>query len=121
MSNTTVHTVSLNVSGATGESASLYNQVTTAQSGSGLLLAVQTVGTSSEAIALGDLANLGGGLMIKNGDATNYVEIDSGTAFDKFPQKILPGKSILLAPQTITLYAKANTASVAISIVAAEL
>jgi hypothetical protein len=121
MSNTTVQTISLNVSGSTGESASLYNQLTTAQAGSGLLLAVQTIGTSSEAIALGDLANLGGGLMIKNGDATNYVEIDSASSFDKFPQKILPGKAILLAPQTVTIYAKANTASVAISIVGAEL
>lgn len=90
------------------------------QSGSGVLLGVQTIGTTAEAIALGDLANVRGGFLLKNEDATNYVEIDSANTFDKFPQKILPGGFIFLAPQTLTIYAKANTAAISLSITAAE-
>lgn len=89
------------------------------QAGTGVLLAQQTIGTTSEAIALGDLANVTGGLFIKNNDATNYVEVDSANTYDKFPQKILPGRAILLASQTVTLHAKANTAAVTITIGAA--
>lgn len=89
------------------------------QAGTGVLLAQQTIGTTSEAIALGDLANVTGGLFIKNNDATNYVEVDSANTYDKFPQKILPGRAILLASQTTTLHARANTAAVTITIGAA--
>ena len=90
------------------------------QVGTGVLLALQTIGTTAEALAFGDLANLTGGLLLKNNDATNYVEIDSASAMDKFPQKILPGKFIFLASQTLTIYAKANTAPISLSISAAE-
>jgi hypothetical protein len=89
------------------------------QSGTGALFQTQSIGTSSEALNLGDLANVGGGLLIKNTDETNYVEIDAVNTFNSFPQKILAGRTILLAPQTTTIYAKANTASVAITIAAA--
>ena len=89
-------------------------------SGTHMLSNVQSVGTSSETLFLGDIASLGS-VMVKNLDPTNYVQIDSGTAFDKFPQKILPGQMIFLNPQTITIYAKANTAPCDIQVTAAEL
>lgn len=80
----------------------------------------QLIATSSTAVQLGSVSTIGH-LCIRNLDATNYVEIDSASTFDKFPQKIKPGKAILLAPQTATIYAKANTAAVSIAVVAAEL
>ena len=107
--------ISLSYSGGT-DSFSTSDTVNADQVGSGVLLAQQTIGTSTEAIALGDLANVGGGLFIKNNDATNYVEVDSANTYDKFPQKILPGRAIFLASQTITLHARANTAAVSITI-----
>ena len=89
------------------------------QAGTGVLFKNQIIGTTTEPIDLGDLANLGGGLLIKNLDTTNYVEVDTATTYDKFPQKILPGRAVLLASQTVTLHARANTASVSIIVAAA--
>lgn len=86
------------------------------QVGTGVLLSQQVIGTTTESIALGDLANVGGGLFIKNNSETNFVEIDSASTYDKFPQKILPGRAILLASQSITLHARANTGAVTITI-----
>jgi hypothetical protein len=100
-------------------SSSASNNLT--QTGTGALLEFQTIGTTSETLVLGDLANVGGGLFLKNTDSTNYVEIDSASTFDKFPQKILAGRAIFLASQTLTIYAKANTASVVLAISAAAL
>jgi hypothetical protein len=93
---------------------------TVTQTGNENFGGTQSIATSSTAVQLGAVSTIGA-LMVINTDATNYVEVDSGTAFDKFPQKILPGKSILLAPQTTTIYAKANTAAVIIRVVAVEL
>ena len=79
----------------------------------------QTIATSSTALSLGGISSIGF-LWIKNTDATNYVEVDSATTFDKFPQKILPGEAILLKPETATIYAKAHTASVIVETVCGE-
>jgi hypothetical protein len=88
---------------------------TTTQVGVGAILNIQDVGTTAEALVLGDLTTVGA-VFIKNTDATNYVEIDSASAMDKFPQKLLPGESMILRPQTVTIYAKANTAACALQI-----
>ena len=80
----------------------------------------QAVGTSSEALVVGDVNTIGS-LYIENTDAANFVEIDSASTFDKFPQKILAGGFVLLHPQTASLFVKANTASVNILVVATEL
>lgn len=102
------------------ENSSLTSSSVTEQVGSNYFNATQVVGTSSEALLLGDLANVGGGLIIRNNDADNYVEVDAITSFDAFPQKILPGQAVRLAPQTISLFVKANTASVNVSVWATE-
>lgn len=88
--------------------------------GSELILSVQSIGTTAEAVALGDVSTIGF-LMIKNMDETNFVEIDSANTFDKFPQKLLAGDFILLKPQTTTIYAKANTSACSIVVQAVEL
>lgn len=90
------------------------------QSGAENFGGTQLIATSATAIELGAISTIGH-LYIENADSANYVEIDSANTFDKFPQKIRAGKGIFLAPQTTTIYAKANTASVLIRVVAAEL
>jgi hypothetical protein len=58
-------------------------------------------------------------VFIKNLDDTNYMEVDSVSTMDKFPQKLYPGDGILLKPETGTIYWKANTATLLALIVAA--
>jgi len=108
-------TLSLSYSG-TSDSFTSTNSLSSTPSVDQVLFDTQIIGTTSETLALGDLSNLTGGLLIKNMDTTNYVLIDSATTFDKFPQKILPGGAIFLASQTLTIYAKANTASVVVTV-----
>lgn len=118
---TLIHSFTFSVTGSGGETATLALNLSSEQVGVGLNLQTQVIGTSAETLSLGDLANVSGGLMLKNNDATNYVEIDSASSFDKFPQKVLPGRAIMLAPQTVTIHARANTAAVSVSLLAAVL
>lgn len=93
--------------------------VTASQTGSHAIANVQAIGTTAETIDFSDIATAGP-VMITNLDATNYVEIDSASAMTSFPQKLLPGESILLRPETVTIYAKAHTAACNIKVVAVE-
>lgn len=82
---------------------------------------VQNIGTSSEALTIGDVTTIGY-LFLKNLDATNYVEFDlnnpvSTTAFCK----LLPGEGALIPTRQTTIYGKANTAAVNVHVVAIEL
>lgn len=77
----------------------------------------QNVGTSAEALDFGDVTSPKI-LYVRNLDDTNYVEIDAVNTMDGFPQKLMPGDAIILLPQTSTVYAKANTASVKIFFIA---
>lgn len=91
-----------------------------AQSGAQNIANIQEVGTSAEAIVLGDVAPPFW-LYLENLGPTNYVEVDSANTFDNFSQKIPAGKGILLLPQTATIYAKANTAGISLKVTAVEL
>jgi len=77
----------------------------------------QSIATSATAL---DFSALGTPqlLFVKNLDETNFVQIDANNSFNGFPQKVLPGQGILLAPQTGTIYAKANTAAVLLGVTA---
>lgn len=81
---------------------------------------VQIVGTTAETLVVGDVTTIGY-TILKNLDATNYVEIDSVAGMTSFPQKLLPGEFCVLKPQTANIYAKANTASVNLLVVSVEL
>lgn len=94
--------------------------LSTTQAGSGAILNIQNVGTTSEVLSLGDIS-APGPVMISNDDSTNYVEVDSASAMDKFPQKILPGAFVILAPETATIYAKAHTAACNVTVTAVQL
>jgi hypothetical protein len=87
----------------------------------------QNIGTTAEAISFDDISGAPKLVLLQNLDPTNYVEIDSASTMDKFPQKLLPGPSagipgtfILLAPETGTIYAKAHTAAVNLLVLAVE-
>jgi hypothetical protein len=81
------------------------------QSGNATIENIQNIGITQETLLLGDVGTPQY-LFIKNLDATNFVQIDADSTFDKFPQKIVAGGFIILAPETATIYAKADTAAV---------
>lgn len=89
-------------------------------SGTNLLNHIQSIGTSAEAVVVGEVTTIGY-VLVANLDATNYVQIDKVNTFDGFPQKLLAGDVILLKPESVTMYLKANTAACDVLIVAAEL
>jgi hypothetical protein len=79
----------------------------------------QLIGTAAETIFLGDIGSTPVFLFVRNMDTTNYVEVDNDSGMANFPQKILPGKGVFLFPQAVPIYAKANTASCRVWVVAA--
>lgn len=81
---------------------------------------VQQIGTSEEALGLGELASLGY-CMIKNLDATNYVEIKTATSGTAF-LKLKPGECALFrfGSGVTAPFAQANTAAVSIEIMIVE-
>jgi hypothetical protein len=75
---------------------------------------VQAIGTTYEALSLGDVATDGGAFFARNLDPTNFVEIgrEIGAAFEGFV-KLLPGEWCYLSGVSDKdLFARANTASV---------
>lgn len=74
---------------------------------------VQNVGTTHEAVAVGDISTLGWA-HFANLDSTNYVELglDVAAAFVPMARLNAGEKCLLRLAQGITLYAKANTAAV---------
>jgi hypothetical protein len=80
--------------------------------GNVLVEAVQSVGTSEETLALGEVAtNLAGYAWFYNTDATNYVEI--GNATGAYQIKLKAGEMALLRLDAWAgIYARANTAAV---------
>lgn len=71
---------------------------------------VQDIGTSEEALAIGDVATDGGAFFARNLDATNYVEIG---LTGSYVIKLLPGEYCFLSGVSDKdLYARANTAAV---------
>ena len=88
--------------------------------GSNLLFATQLIGTSSETVSLGEISGAPSAILIKNLDSTNYVEIGGDSGLTVFKIKIPAGQFAIFQPSSGTLYAKANTASVTLSISATE-
>lgn len=81
-------------------------------SGTPICGGVQTIGTTEEALAVGDVATKGYA-RFKNLDATNYVEIGSYVAGAFYPLvKLKAGKPAVFPLSAVTVYARANTASV---------
>ena len=94
---------------------------TATMSGDQMVTSVQSVGTSAEALVFGDVTTIGY-VLLKNLDATNFVEIalDSGVSTQKFA-KLLAGGVALFPASTATIYAKADTGAVNLLVQAIEL
>ena len=97
------------------------NSKSITQAGDQSLGNVQIIGTSTEALTLGDVVTIGY-LYLKNLDSTNFVEFDlntpvAGTAFCK----LLAGEAAVIPTRQTTIYAKADTANVNVNVVAIEL
>lgn len=88
--------------------------------GDEMVNSTQTIGTSAETISLGEVSGAPGQLVIKNLDATNYVEIGGDSGLTVFKLKLLPGAAALFCPSAVPLYGKANTAPVRILIAASS-
>lgn len=78
----------------------------------------QTVGTSEEALLLGDIAT-GGYCLIINRDATNYVSVRSGTGAANLI-KIKAGEVALFRVEAAAPYVIANTGSCVIEVLLIE-
>lgn len=81
---------------------------------------VQIVGTSNEALVLGDVSTMGW-IMVKNLDATNYVEVFLDSGNTQLVAKLLAGEPCLFKPGAVSVYARANTAACNCLVVAIEL
>jgi len=88
--------------------------------GSNMTQTTQTIGTTAELVAFGDISGAPQMLLIQNLDATNYIEIGGDSGLTVFKLKIPAGKSNIVSLTSATLYAQANTAAVNILIVALE-
>jgi hypothetical protein len=100
---------SLSINSNGGQGAGAFNFVADI-SADGFIAEEISVATSASAVPVGDITPQS--VFIKNLDDTNFIEVDSANTFDKFPQKIYPGKGVFLAPETATIYWKANTGAV---------
>ena len=89
--------------------------------GDQMLSNVQIIGTSAEALVLGDVSTIGY-VFLKNLDSVNFVQIalDSGVSTGIFA-KIVAGGIALFPAATATMYAKADTANVNLLVQAVEL
>jgi len=90
--------------------------------GDQLILNVQYVSTIAEALNVGDVDNSEAGyVLIKNLDATNYVELalDAPCTAQVFA-KLQPGDFALFPAKTVTMYAKANDVALNLMVQAIE-
>lgn len=89
-------------------------------SGDDMVQSTQVIGTTAETLSLGDISGAPSQLLIKNLDATNFVEIGGDSGLTVFKIKILSGETVLIRPTSATIYAKADTADVRVQLIATE-
>jgi len=104
----------------TGASVSYSNTSTESMTGDDMISSVQSIATSAETVNFGEITGAPGLVIIKNLDATNYVEFGGDSGLTVFKLKLLAGQDMLIRPQSATLYAQANTAAVKIQVIATE-
>ena len=88
--------------------------------GDDMMQSTQNIGTTAELVSFADITGAPQLVMIRNLDATNFVELGGDSGLTVFKLKIEAGQACLFTPSSATLYAKANTASVSIITVAVE-
>ncbi len=93
--------------------------ISVTQSGNASIGNVQAIGTSTEALLIGDITDLGY-VFVKNLDATNFVRIGLNTpvvAADAFTT-LLPGEFAMFPTRLETIYAIADTGACNLQVVA---
>jgi len=102
-------------------SVSLTVQASKDMAGDQMTQNVQIIGTSAEALDVGDVSTIGY-VLIKNLDSTNFVELalDSGVSTQKFA-KLRAGDFAVFPASTATIYAKADTSPCNCLVMAIEL
>lgn len=95
-------------------------QLSLTMAGTELIGNTQIIGTSNEALVLGDVTTVGY-VFCKNLDATNFVTISVDSSQTQVIAKLLPGEFALFKPNTATINAKADTSSVSLLVAACEL
>jgi hypothetical protein len=81
---------------------------------------VQVVGTSWEAIQIGDVSTIGY-VYARNQDATNFVQLALANDGSGIFAKLIAGDVAIFPAQTATMYAKADTANCNVHFVVIEL
>jgi hypothetical protein len=90
-------------------------------SGTNVAVQTQTVATGSwQAVAFGNISGAPGMFHVKNLDATNYVRFALDNAGAKIFCRLKKGQQNIISLESGTLYAEADTASVAIEFWATE-
>lgn len=112
MANELTVSCSLRYSTSSQEEEKSYSGVQIDVSGTNVIKHRQTIGTSEEALTVGDV-NSAGYMIVKNMDATNYVTIRAASAAADLV-KLKAGEVAMFRLAANGPYAIANTASVAI-------
>lgn len=96
-------------------------EISIAMSGGDYFQGTQTVGTSEEALLLGDVTPASAYYLIENTDGTNYVELKPGTG-GTVTTRIAAGGAILgqFGSSITAPYIQANTAPVIVKILLIE-
>lgn len=82
---------------------------------------VQDVGTSAELLISGDVVGPWTLLLVRNQDTTNFVELFTDSGATKKIAKLLAGQfAVLFGPETLSIYAKADTATCKVGVVGIE-
>lgn len=104
-----------------GSSLSVSFSKTFDMSNEDMIQGTQAIGTSAEALDLGEVAAPAAYIYVRNMDPTNFVVLslvsDGSTPFSK----IRPGHfAIFPPPESGTIYAKADTAALRVAVAAVE-
>jgi len=104
-----------------GATARLDGTITVTQAGADFTNQSQLIGfAAAELLDVGTDIGTTGYVMVKNNDATNFVELSLNDFTQKFA-KLRPGEFCIIPVSTGTIYAKADTAACQVSVLAIEL
>jgi len=103
-----------------GGSVSYQSTASETMTGDDMITSIQSIATTAETVNFGEITGAPGLVIIKNLDATNFVEFGGDSGLTVFKLKLLAGQDMLIRPQSATLYAQANTAAVKIQVTATE-
>ena len=76
--------------------------------------------TTDATLPLTDFDNVGQ-VMLTNLDPTNSILVDAVNTYNAFPQTLLAGKSIILAPATTTIHFKSSAGTPLLEMMALEI